>query len=144
MEIPASGVYLPTLFGSGEEAFSRIRQILLGASLIGVSAAFNSHNTLGYLFFGALLFFLLSLVGYYAKKLPYDHLKEAVVQLFVLLNFVVVFFLVAIISSVGQGLLASNGSVNWKTVIKLIFVFLMAVVFFIVIPRFFPRIKLRG
>jgi hypothetical protein len=144
MEIPASGVYLPTLFGSGEAAFDRVRQILLGASLIGVSAAFDSHNTLGYLFFGALIFFLLNIISYYAKKLPYDHLKEAVVQLFVLMAFVVTFFLVAIISSVGQGLLASNGSVNWKTVIKLLFVFLMAVVFFIIIPRFFPRIKLRG
>jgi hypothetical protein len=144
MDIPASGIYLPTLFGSGEAAFDRVRQILLGASLIGVSAAFNSHNTLGYIFFGAILFFFLNILSYFAKKLPYDNLKEAVVQLVVLLAFVVTFFLVAIISSVGQGLLASNGSVNWKTVVKLIFVFLMAVAFFIIIPRFFPRIKLRG
>jgi len=143
MEIPASGIYLPTLFGSGEAAFDRVRQIMLGASLIGVSAALNPHNEFAYIFFGGLAFLLLSVHNYYAKKLPYDNLKEAIVQLGVLLAFIVTFFLVAIVSSIGNGLLTSDGNVNWKTLIKLVFVFLMAIDFFITIPRFFPRIKLR-
>jgi len=142
MEIPASGIYLPTLFGSGEAAFDRVRQIMLGASLIGVSAALNPHNEFAYIFFGGIAFLILSIHNHYAKKLPYDNLKEAVVQLGVLLAFIVTFFLVAIISSVGNGLLTSDGNVNWKTVIKLVFVVFMAIDFFIIVKRFFPRIKL--
>lgn len=141
MEIPASGIYLPTLFGTGEAAFDRVRQIMLGASLIGVSSALDPHNQFAYIFVGAVLFLYLNIQNYYAKKLPYDNLKEGIVQLGVLLAFIVTFFLVAIISSIGNNLLASDGNVNWKTIIKLIFIFLQAIDFFIIIPRFFPRIN---
>ena len=140
----ASGAYLPTLFGSGQAAFNKIEQILLGASIVGFSAIVNPHNQPALIFFGALLLGYLSIQNYYIKKLPYLNLKEVFLQLDVLLQFITTFFLVAIISSLGNTLLASDGNINWKSVMKLVFVFLCAIVFFIIIPRFFPRIKLKG
>jgi hypothetical protein len=143
MEVPASGIFLPTLFGTGEAAFDRVRQIMLGASLIGVSSALDPHNQFAYIFIGALVFLYLNIQNHYAKKMPYDNLKEGIVQLGVLLAFIVTFYLVAIVSSIGNNLLASDGNLNKGTIIKLIFIFLQAISFFIIIPRFFPRINFR-
>jgi uncharacterized membrane protein len=80
----------------------------------------------------------------YAKKLPYFDLKLAIVQLGDLIIFILSFFLVAVITSIGNNLMSGDGTINWKTVVKLLLVFLTAVSFFIVISRFFPRLGLLG
>jgi uncharacterized membrane protein len=129
--------------GSGEAAYERMRQIAL-VGLLGLAAAIDTHNQFGFVFFGFLVFLILVIVVSYAKKLPYFDLKLAIVQLGDLIIFILSFFLVAVITSIGNNLMSGDGTINWKTVVKLLLVFLTAVSFFIVISRFFPRLGLLG